>query len=51
MNNSNSHIWSLSIDSRFFGRKSQRLQQLAKQITHFTIQFVSKSLTYFTKLN
>ena len=36
---------------RFFSRKSQSQQKLAKKITHFTIQFCSKNLTNFTKLN
>ena len=37
--------------SRFSGRKSQSQQKLAKKITHFTIQFRSKSVTHFTNLN
>ena len=32
-------------------RKSQSQQNLAKKITHFTIQFRSKNLTHFTNLN
>ena len=32
-------------------RKSQSQQQLAKKITHFTIQFRSKHLTHFANLN
>ena len=36
---------------RFSSRKSQRQQKLAKKITHFTIQFRSKNLAYFTKIN
>ena len=36
---------------RFSSRKSQIEQKLAKKITHFTIQFCSKNLTYFTNLN
>ena len=37
--------------SRFFSRKSQSQQRLVKKIIHFTIQFRSKNLTYFTNLN
>lgn len=36
---------------RFFGRMSQNQRKLAKRITHFTIQFCPKNLTYFTKLS
>ena len=36
---------------RLFSRKSQSQQKLAKKVTHFTIQFRSKNLTHFTKLN
>ena len=36
---------------RFSSRKSQSQQKLAKKITHFTIQFRSKTLTSFTNLN
>ena len=36
---------------KFSSRKSQSQQKLAKKITHFTIQFVSKNLTHFTSLN
>ena len=36
---------------RFFSRKSQSQQKLAKKITHFTIQFHSKNLTRFMYLN
>ena len=46
-----SHIWSLSTDFRFSGRKSQNQQKPAKRITYITIQFCSKNLTYFTNLN
>ena len=42
INNLKPHIWSLSIDFRFSGRKSQSHHKLAKKITHFTIQFCSK---------
>ena len=35
---------------RFFSRKSQSHQKLAKKIAHFTIQFRSKSLTHFMNL-
>ena len=36
---------------RFSSRKTQNQQKLAKKITHFVIQFRSKNLTCFTKLN
>ena len=36
---------------RFSSRKSQSQQKLAKNITHFTIQFCSKNLTHSKKLN
>ena len=36
---------------RFSNRKSQSQRKLATTITHFTIQFRSKNLTYFTNLN
>ena len=36
---------------RFFNRKSQSRQILAKRITHFTIQFRAKSLTNFITLD
>ena len=36
---------------RFSSRTSQREQKLAKKITHFTIQLLSKNLTHFKKLN
>ena len=39
------------INFRFSVRKSQSQQKLAKKVTHFTIQFQSKNLIYFTKLN
>ena len=51
INNLKPHIWTLSIDFRFSGRKSQSHHKLAKKITHFTIQFCSKNLTHFTNLN
>ena len=35
---------------RFCSRKSQSQQKLAKNITHFTIQFRSKNPTHFTNL-
>ena len=35
---------------RFFSRKSQGQQKLAKKITYFTIHFRSKNLTHFTNL-
>ena len=35
----------------FSSRKSQSQQKLAKNITHFTIEFRSKNLTHFTNLN
>ena len=38
-------------DFRFFSRKSQSQQKLAKKITHFTIQFCLKKLTHFINLN
>ena len=44
-------IWSLSTNFRFSGRKSQNQLKLANKITHFTIQFCSKNLTYFRNLN
>ena len=38
--------------SGFFGKISQRQQNLAKTFSHFLkIQFLSKSLTHFTNLN
>ena len=36
---------------RFFNRKSQRQQKLARKSNHFTIQFRSKNLTYFENLS
>ena len=36
---------------RFSSRKSQNQQNLAKKITHFTIQFFSKDLTHFTNIS
>ena len=36
---------------RFFNRKSQSQQILAKRITHFTIQFRAKNLTNFINLD
>ena len=37
--------------SRFYNRKSQRQQKLAKKITYLIIPFRSKNLIYFTDLN
>ena len=51
INSSKPHIWSLSFNFRFFNRKTQSQQKLAKKITHFTTQFHSKNLIYFTNLN
>ena len=39
------------INFRFFGRKSQNQQKLAKKITHFKTQFRSKNFTHFMNLN
>ena len=33
--NDQKHIWSLSFNVRFSGKKSQKQQKLAKKITHF----------------
>ena len=44
INNSKSHIQSLSFSFRFSSRKSQSPQKLPKKITHFTIQFDSKNI-------
>ena len=51
INNLKPHIWSLSINFRFSGRKSQSQQKLAKKVTHFTIQFRSKNIPHFTNLS
>ena len=52
INFSKPHIWSLPFHFRFSSRMSSQSQQnLAKNITHFTIPFCSKILTYFTNLN
>ena len=51
MNDSKPHNWSLSTSFRFFRRKFQSQQKLAKYITHFTIQFCSKNLAHFSNLN
>ena len=51
INDSKPHIWSLPINFRFSSRKSQSQQNLAKKITHFTIQFHPKNLTHFTNMN
>ena len=45
------HVWSLFFNFRFSGRNYQSQQKLAKNITYFTIQFHSKSLTHFINLN
>ena len=45
------HIWSLSSIVIFTSRKPQSQQKIAKNITHFTIQFCSKDLTRFANLN
>ena len=45
------HIWSLPFHFKFSSRMSQSQQKLAKNITHPTIPFCSKNLTYFTNLN
>ena len=39
------------LNFRLYSRKSQSHQELAKKITHFTIQFRSKNLTHFTNLS
>ena len=44
-------IISLLFSFRFSTRKSESQQKLAKQITHFTLQFCSKNLTHFTNRN
>ena len=36
---------------RFSSKKSQSQQKLAKKIAHFTIQFRSRNITHFTKLD
>ena len=36
---------------RFYSRKSQTQQELAKKITRFTIQFPSKNTTHFINVN
>ena len=51
VNDSKSHIWILSFNSRFSSRKSQSQQKLAIKITHFTTQYCSKKVTHFTNLN
>ena len=46
--------WTLSeffFDFRIFSRKSRSQQKQAKRITHFAMQFRTKNLTYFKKLN
>ena len=42
------HIWSLSIIVIFTSRKPQSQQKIAKNITHFTIQFRPKNLIHLT---
>ena len=44
INNSKSHIQSLSFSFRFSSRKSQSQHKLPKKITHFPIQFDSKNI-------
>ena len=51
IDNSKSHIRSLSLNFGFFRRKSESQQKLAKAITHFTVHFRSKSLAHFTNLH
>ena len=51
INYSKPHIWSLTINFRFSGGKSQIQQKPTKKITHFTMQIHLKNLTYFTNLN
>ena len=48
---SSGHHQSFFFNSKFSSRKSQSQQNLAKKITHFTIQFRSKNLTHLTNLN
>ena len=43
INDSKPHIWLLSMNFRFSGRKPHSQQNLAKNITHFTTQFASKT--------
>ena len=43
--------WEFFLISDFLSWKPQRQQKLAKNITHFTIQFCSKNLTHFTKVD
>ena len=50
-NGSKPNVWSLSINFRISGGKSQSQWKLAKKVTYFTIQFSSKNLTHFTNLN
>ena len=51
INYSEPHIWSLSINFSFSGRQTRKQQKLAKNSTHFTIQYRSKNITHFTTLN
>ena len=39
------------LNFRFSSRNSQSQQKLAKKITHFTIKFRAKNLSYFMNLN
>ena len=48
---SSEHHQSFFFNFRFSSRKSKSQQKLAKKIIHFTIQFLSKNLTHFMKLN
>ena len=43
INDSKPHNWSSSSNFKFSGRKFQSQQKLEKNITHFTIQFRSKT--------
>ena len=46
--------WTLSeflFNFKFYSRKSQSQEKLAKKITNFTIQFRLKNLTHFTNLS
>ena len=40
-----------STNFRFFSKKSESQQTLTNKIIHFTIQFCSNNLTYFTNFN
>ena len=45
-NNSKPHIWSLSLNFKFFSRKSESQQKLSKKIIHFRIKFPSKNIRF-----